>query len=67
MERISSFLIGILVIILIAILTAFPVMYLWNHVLVDVVSGIKPIGMLQSWGIMILCSLLFKNTITTSK
>lgn len=35
---------------------------LWNGCLVGAVDGVREITWLQSWGLMILCGLLFKNS-----
>jgi apolipoprotein N-acyltransferase len=43
-------------------LMAYPAMLLWNSCLVPAVSGIHNISWLQSWGIMSLCSFLFKSS-----
>jgi len=51
-----------------AIVLAFPVMWLWNGCLVGLVAGISPIASFwQAFGIMLLCSLLFKSNHTGSK
>lgn len=50
-----------------SLLFSFPVYLLWNGALVGAVDGIKEIGWLQAWGIMLLCGLLFKNTNAPSK
>lgn len=53
----------IIAIIVFAILMAFPVMWLWNACLVGLVAGINPItSFWQAFGIMLLCSLLFKSS-----
>jgi len=56
--------VGIIVItFIIAALLAFPVMWLWNGCLVGTVDGIHPItSFWQAFGIMLLCSFLFKST-----
>lgn len=41
---------------------SFPVMLLWNFVLVNVIPGILPVTWLQAWGLYVLCSCLFKNS-----
>jgi len=47
--------------VLASIITAYPVMLLWNYALAPAVSGINPIGFWQSLGIVVLCSILFKS------
>lgn len=44
------------------LLFSLPVMWLWNVALVPAIPGLAKIGWLQAWGILILCSFLFKNT-----
>ena len=52
----------------VAILFAFPVMWLWNGCLVGLIVGINPItSFWQAFGIMLLCSLLFKSVGSSSK
>jgi hypothetical protein len=43
------------------LLFSLPVMWLWNIALVPAIPGLAKIGWLQAWGILILCSVLFKN------
>lgn len=45
----------------ISLLMAWPVMILWNSALVGTVSGIATIDWMTAWGILLLCSILFKN------
>jgi hypothetical protein len=45
-------------------LLSWPVMWLWNNALVGAVVGVNEIGWLQAWGINILCSFLFKSSVT---
>ena len=49
------------------LLFSLPVMLLWNGCLVDAVTGVKEISLLQAWGLMILCGLLFKDTSVSAK
>jgi hypothetical protein len=58
--------VGIAAIIVLGLILSLPVMWLWNACLVAAIPGIKEIGWLQAWGIMILCGLLFKNTSSSS-
>jgi hypothetical protein len=57
------------IVVVFGLLMSLPVMWLWNGCLVPAVSGVKELGWLQSWGMLILCGLLFKNSSasTTSK
>lgn len=55
--------IGLMALIVIyGLIASLPVMLLWNYCLVGAVNGINDIGWLQSWGLMILCGLLFKTS-----
>ena len=51
---------------LIALVLALPVWLLWNAVIPQV-SGWQEITLAQALWLNLLCSLLFKSTITTSK
>ena len=51
------------IIVTLGLLFSFPIMLLWNGCLVPAVDGIKEIGWLQAWGLMILFGILFKSTI----
>ena len=53
-------------IVVFGLLMSLPVMWLWNYSLVPAVSGVKELGWLQSWGMLILCGLLFKNSSASS-
>ena len=49
------------------LLFSLPVMWLWNAALVPAIPGLVQIGWLQAWGILILCGLLFKPSVSTNK
>lgn len=57
------------IILVIGLLIAFPVMWLWNGCLVGLVAGITPItSVWQALGLILLTSFLFKSAnIPTSK
>ena len=57
---------GVAVVVFVGLLFSLPVMLLWNAALVPAIPGIKTIGWLQAWGILMLCGFLFKP-MTTSK
>jgi len=57
--------IGILIIM--AILVAWPTQLIWNNVLIEVIDGLNPIGFWQALFINILCGILFKNSNLKSK
>ena len=46
---------------LLALILAFPVMFLWNYFLVPAVSILYPINYLQAWGLYMLSSVLFRT------
>ena len=49
------------------LLFSLPVMWLWNAALVPAIPGLVQIGWLQAWGILILCGLLFKPSVSNNK
>lgn len=51
-------------IILISLVCALPVMWLWDW-LMPTIFGLNEITLFQAWGLSVLCGLLFKNN--TSK
>jgi hypothetical protein len=65
-EGLVLFLSGIVLLIFIAIVLAWPVQLLWNECLVSAVDGINQIGYWQALGPNFLFSILFKNS-TSSK
>jgi phosphotransferase system glucose/maltose/N-acetylglucosamine-specific IIC component len=52
------------IVVVLGLLFSYPVMLLWNGCLVPAVDGVKEIGWLQAWGLMILFGILFKSTVT---
>ena len=57
---------GVLVIACIGLVMVFPIYFLWNW-LMPVIFGLPKITFLQSLGIWLLSSLLFRETIKVSK
>lgn len=55
-----------LLLILIALLTGIPVYFLWNALMPDI-FGLPEITFWQALGLSVLCSLLFKNSASSSK
>ncbi len=51
---------GFALMVIFGLLLSLPVMLLWNAALVPAIPGLVEIGWLQAWGIMMLCSFLFK-------
>jgi len=58
---------GIVFLIFLSFLMAWPSMWLWNNALVGAVNGVNEVSWLQAWGISILCNFLFKNSVSTKK
>ena len=52
------------IVVVLGLLFSYPVMLLWNGCLVPAIDGVKEIGLLQAWGLMILFGILFKSTVT---
>ena len=51
--------------VIVGMLMAFPIMWLWNDTLVYAVTWAKPISWTTAWGIWILSSVLFNHHTTT--
>jgi hypothetical protein len=66
MEKLGVFFAVIGTLIVIAVLLAWPTQWLWNNALVGAINGFNPIGFWQALGINMLCSILFRNSTTTS-
>jgi len=66
MKIFKDFVILILTIIIVAILLAWPVQWLWNNALIGAIEGVNPIGFWQALGINFLASILFKSTKTSN-
>jgi hypothetical protein len=62
MERLGVFLGVAATIVVVAILLAWPVQWLWNNSLIGAVDGVHPITFWQALGINVLFSILFKNS-----
>jgi hypothetical protein len=67
MEKLGIFFAAMSMIVLIAVLMAWPTQWLWNNALVGAVDGFNPIGFWQALGINILCGILFRNSTSSSK
>lgn len=55
----TSLFIGILIA---GVLTAFPVMWLWNYVVPYIFPGTVTLGFFQAWALAVLCGALFKSS-----
>jgi hypothetical protein len=62
MEKLGVFFAAIGMLIVIAVLLAWPTQWLWNNALVGAIDGFNPIGFWQALGINILCGILFRKT-----
>lgn len=49
------------ILIIVAGIVAWPIMFLWNSCLVGAITGINAIGFWQAFGLLILSSMLFKG------
>jgi hypothetical protein len=67
MEKLGVFFAAIGMIIVIAVLMAWPTQWLWNNALIGAIDGLNPIGFWQALGINVLCGILFRNSTTNSK
>ena len=61
MEKLGVFLSALGILVVTAVLLAWPTQWLWNNVLIGAVDGVHPIGFWQALGINILFNMLFKN------
>lgn len=61
MEKLGVFLGDLGLLVVTAVLLAWPTQWLWNNALIGAVDGVHPIGFWQALGINILFNLLFKN------
>ena len=62
MEKLGIVLAALGMLVVVAILLAWPTQWLWNNALVGAVDGINPITFWQALGINFLCGILFKNS-----
>ena len=66
MDAIFAILGWIVLVLIVGIIFALPTMLLWNACLVPAVAAVSEIGLLQAWGLNLLCSLLFNFNINSS-
>ena len=66
MEALTVLVAVVALIIAVGLLFSLPVMLLWNSCLVGAINGVNEITWLQAWGILVLCGLLFKTTLSKS-
>jgi hypothetical protein len=67
MDKVIIVLGGLALIVLLSFLLSWPVWQLWNSCLVGAVDGIHEVEWITAWGISLLCGLLFKSNISSSK
>lgn len=58
LSGILMLIVWIITIVILGLLFAIPVMWMWNDCLVSAVTFAKPISLLQAWGINILAGIL---------
>lgn len=66
MERLGAFVAALGMLVILALILAWPTMWLWNNALIGAVDGVHPIGFWQAMGLNFLFSGFFKGT-TNSK
>ncbi len=59
---IVTFIAALAVVVVLSLLMAYPIMWLWNWALVPAVDGINLISFWQALGLNILFAVLFKST-----
>lgn len=57
----------VLLVIVLNLIFAWPVQWLWNNALVDAIDGVNPISFWQALGINVLVSFLFGSKYSTYK
>jgi hypothetical protein len=62
MEKVGIVVAAFGMLVVVAILMAWPTQWLWNNALVGAADGFNPIGFWQALGINILCGILFRTT-----
>jgi hypothetical protein len=50
-----------------SVIIAFPVKWLWNWLIPEIFTGVKPISALQAWGLVFLLNLMIPNRNRTEK
>lgn len=52
--------------VVLGIILAWPIQWLWNNALVGSIDGINPIGFWQAYGIYLLGNLLFRSSVSSA-
>ena len=63
MKALVAFMVTVLVMLLVSVLLAAPVMWLWDW-LMPKKFGLPELTLLEAWGLTILCNLLFSSRVT---
>jgi hypothetical protein len=58
---------AVVVVLAFSILLALPTMWFWNDALVRAVSWANEIDLFTAWGLNMLCGILFKSNVSSSK
>lgn len=66
MGKVVEFLAVVGVALLVMMLLAWPVMWLWNYALAPVIDGVNNISLGQALGLIVLISLLFKTQVNNN-
>lgn len=64
---VGAIVVGIAGLLLLSFLLSWPVYMLWNGCLVGAVAGVAEVTWLQAWGLTVLCSFLFKSSVSNTK
>ena len=54
-------------IVFLSFLLSWPVMWLWNNALVGAIIGVNKVSWIQAWGISVLCGIMVKSNVSTTK
>lgn len=67
-EALAMFVISLTLALLLTLVMAYPVMWIWNHWMVPAINTLEYISVSQAWGMLILSRILLKPPkITVSK
>jgi len=64
---VGAIVVGIAGLLLLSFLLSWPVYMLWNGCLVGAAAGVAEVTWLQAWGLTVLCSFLFKSSVSNTK
>ena len=66
MKALVAFMVTVLVMLLVSVLLAAPVMWLWDW-LMPSLFGLRSVTLIEAWGLTILCNLLFSSRVTVRR